>query len=111
MAVRMVKAERATWEPAADMYSTADGWIVKVELAGVSLGDIEVEAHEDNLVVRGTRRDWLVAEGWRQYSMEISYSPFERVLKLPGDLRDPVVSSECRDGMLLVHLTRKRGDL
>ncbi len=110
MPVRVMRAEQTVWEPAADLYSTAEGWVIKVELAGVSLGDIQVEVQEDQLIIRGTRRDWLVAQGWRQYSMEISYSPFERILKIPCDLHDAVVSRECRDGMLLVHVRCKGGD-
>ena len=31
------------WYPAADVYDTSDGWIVKVELAGVSAEDLEIE--------------------------------------------------------------------
>ncbi len=108
MAISSWKAETA-WEPAADVYRTTDGWVIKLEIAGVRLGDIRIDLKEDQVVVSGTRRDWLVAEGCRQYSMEISYSPFERVFKLPGDLRNAAVSSECRDGMLLVHLACKRG--
>ena len=109
MAVRYWRAERVAWEPAADLYRTTDGWVIKVELAGVRLGDVRIDLREDQIVVSGIRRDWLVAEGCRQYSMEISYSPFERMFKVPCSLRDAVVSTEYRDGMLLVHLACERG--
>jgi HSP20 family molecular chaperone IbpA len=36
--------------------------------------------------------------------MELAYSDFERVLELPFDLQRADVSSEYRDGMLLVHI-------
>ena len=108
MAVRLTKARQLTWEPAADLYRTTEGWVVKVELAGVRLGDIRVELRDDQVVISGVRRDWLVADGWSQYSMEISYSRFERMFKFPCDLSEAAVSTECRDGMLLVHLDCKR---
>ena len=31
------------WLPAADVYETEDGWVVKVELAGVAAEDVEIE--------------------------------------------------------------------
>jgi len=31
------------WLPAADVYQTDEGWLVKVELAGVSAEDIEID--------------------------------------------------------------------
>ena len=33
------------WYPAADVYETPDGWLVKVELAGVSAEDVEIGIH------------------------------------------------------------------
>lgn len=54
------------------MYRSVDGWVIKVELAGVRHGDIRIDLQEDQVVISGVRRDWLVAEGCQQYSMEIS---------------------------------------
>jgi len=106
--VGLTKAQPSIWEPAADLYRTAEGWVIKVELAGVRPGDIRVELQDNQIAISGVRRDWLVAHGWSQYSMEISYSRFERIFKLPGDLSDAVLSTECREGMLLVQLACKR---
>ena len=33
--VGLTRAQPSMWEPAADLYRTAEGWVVKVELAGV----------------------------------------------------------------------------
>ena len=109
MAVRSWTAERVAWEPAADVYRTGDDWVIKIELAGVRLGDVQIDLRDDQVVITGIRRDWLVAEGWKPYSMEISYSPFERAFKVPCNLQDAVVSTEWRDGMLLIHLACERG--
>ena len=45
------------WYPAADVYQTPEGWLVKVELAGVSAEDIEIEVEGRTLYIAGTRRD------------------------------------------------------
>ena len=37
------------WYPAADVYETPDGWLVKVELAGVSAEDIQIDIQGNTL--------------------------------------------------------------
>jgi HSP20 family protein len=50
------------------------------------------------------RRDWLIREGCFYHSLEISYSRFERVIEFPVDLSQAKVSTDYRDGMLLVQI-------
>ena len=44
------------WYPAADVYKTADGWVVKVELAGVSVEDIKIDVQGNILYIAGCRQ-------------------------------------------------------
>jgi HSP20 family protein len=92
------------WRPAADIYRTPEGWVVKLELAGVQLEDVNVEANGRELFVSGVRRDRFVEEGWSHHSMEITYSHFERVIELPCDLDRANISIEVHDGLLLVRV-------
>jgi HSP20 family protein len=92
------------WRPAADVYRGRSGWLVKFELAGVRPEDLELTMLGNRLTLRGVRRDCTALEGCRYYQMEIAYSPFERSLTLPCDLERADVTSEYRDGMLLVRI-------
>jgi HSP20 family protein len=94
------------WRPAADVYRGRSGWLVKFELAGVRPEDLELTVLGNRLTLRGVRRDreCTALEGCRYYQMEIAYSPFERSLTLPCDLERANVTSEYRDGMLLVRI-------
>jgi HSP20 family protein len=92
------------WRPAVDVYRGQNGWLVKFELAGVRLEDLELSVLGNILTLRGVRRDNTALEGCRYYRLEIAYSPFERSLKLPCDLERANITSEYRDGMLLVHI-------
>jgi HSP20 family protein len=96
------------WSPPADVYRTQDGWLVKFDLAGVRPEDLEVTAGGRRLTVRGVRRDWCVEETCCHYRMEISYSHFHRDLDLPTDLDPSRITSEYRDGMLLVRIRPPR---
>ncbi len=90
-------------EPPVDVYRTPCGWTVKVELAGVAHGDIEIELHGAVLNISGIRRDWIVENGWRHHTMEISYCHFRREIELPSN-KCGLVSNEYKDGMLLIHI-------
>ncbi len=104
--LRSVDDERqqAHWLPAADIYRTRDGWLVKFDLAGVRPDDIRLEGKGNRLTVAGIRRDELVDEGVAHYRMEISYSSFRRTVELPISLDTATVETEMRDGMLLVRI-------
>ncbi|HLR04360.1 MAG TPA: hypothetical protein VK117_01010, partial [Pyrinomonadaceae bacterium] len=67
---RYLRANRQTsrpsgrlWNPAADVYRTHDGWIVKVDLAGIQTADVEVAIDGPLLRVSGLRRDSVCGEG------------------------------------------------
>jgi len=93
------------WQPAADVYRTSDGWIVKFDLAGVSLEDIEVSLSGCHLRVRGVRRDTLLREGYSYYQLELAYSRFERAITFPCLIDSSDIVSEYRDGLLILRLT------
>jgi HSP20 family protein len=92
----------ASWCPPADIYRTREGWLVKLDLAGVRPEDIHLAVQERTLHIHGTRRDCSVSESCSLYQMEISYSQFQRQLELPCDLGAADITSEYRDGMLFV---------
>jgi len=94
------------WQPALDIYQARDGWLLKADLAGVRPADIIVLVEDRRLTIRGMRRDWCLEEGCCHYRMEIAYSHFERTVELPDDLSRADVTSEYRDGMLLVRVRK-----
>jgi HSP20 family protein len=94
------------WQPLVDVYRTADGWLVKFDLAGVRPEDITLSLRGNRLTVRGSRRDCCLEGTCGQYLMEISYSHFERTLTLPEEVEALRLNTEYRDGMLLVRLRK-----
>ena len=92
------------WCPATDVYRTRQGWVVKFELAGVRPEDIDLEVAGRRMTVRGVRRDSIAPEECSYYRMEITYSRFERSVELPCDLDRADITTEYRDGMLLVRI-------
>jgi HSP20 family protein len=97
-------ARETTWRPAADVYRTRDGWLLKFELAGLDPADIRVHARGSAITVAGVRRDQTTDAGCCQYSMEIPYSRFERTLHLPCDIESGELGIQYENGILLVRV-------
>lgn len=106
--VPVAQESEPAWKPLADIYRTPYGWLVKFDLAGVRTGDVAVSVSGNQVSVAGIRRDCVLEEGCRHYSMEISYNRFERTVALPVVLEGALVEAEFRMGQLLVRL-RTRG--
>lgn len=96
--------QEAPWRPAADVYRTPYGWLLKFELAGVRLEDISIHRQGARITVSGVRRDWALEEGGQHHMMEIAYSRFERTVELPCDPGEARLRVEYRDGILLLRL-------
>jgi HSP20 family protein len=92
------------WQPQVDIYRSHDGWVVKLELAGVRPQDVSITMYGSQLHVEGIRRDWIIEQGWSHHTMEIAYNRFERIIELPCDLAHAGITVECRDGMLLLRV-------
>jgi len=94
------------WFPAADVYSTPEGWLVKVELAGVSAEDIEIDIQGNVLYIAGARKDKSCAVGTTYHQMEITYSRFEKTLNFPASIEGAAVEHNFENGLLIIHLKK-----
>lgn len=98
------KPSTRLWCPAADIYRTRDGWIVKVELAGVNVQEIEITISGAELRIYGCRRDHIYREGATLHQLEITYSRFERIIQFPCRIEGAGLERDYRDGLLILHL-------
>ena len=96
------------WQPSVDAYRTARGWLLKYELAGVLPREVEVIVHGRTVTAcaavaatcgskRGSNRT-----AWR-----FRTTRSRRSLELPCDLSTMHVTTDYRDGMLVVWLNCK----
>ena len=100
--------QQQEWQPAVDIYRTRFGWALKFDLAGVRMEDIQVHVSRRSITVGGVRRDWMSDEGeCRHYSMEITYSRFQRTIELPEDIEAAKMAVDYRDGILTVRIAQR----
>jgi len=92
------------WCPAADVYRSSEGWIVKVDLAGVQPQDVDVIIEDDLLRISGSRRDGTCGEGVSHYQLEITYSRFEKMIRFPRSIEHASIERAYHDGLLILRL-------
>ena len=108
MAIRnQVRPAGRLWNPAADVYHAGEGWMVKVDLAGVSVDDLEIVLSGSHLIIRGCRRDTFYREGYTFQQMEITYSRFEKQIEFPCSIDEASLTQDYRDGFLLISMRCK----
>ncbi|CAN5759860.1 hypothetical protein BH24ACI3_BH24ACI3_10790 [soil metagenome] len=94
------------WFPAADVYQTQEGWVVKVELAGVAAEDVEIEVQGNTLYLAGCRKDRSCGVGASYHQMEITYSRFEKTLKFPASIDGVQLDHMFENGLLIIRLRK-----
>jgi len=105
---RRVVPSGRLWNPAADVYRVSDGWVVKVDLAGVCTDELEIELHGSILTIRGCRRDTHYREGFVYHQMEITYSRFEKSIQFPAPIEGASIRRDYRDGFLIIDVRREQ---
>ena len=103
----MVRFSPLVWEPAIDLYETADAFVVNVELAGVHESDIRIVAAADTFTIQGERKRGAEPRTRRAYhAMEIATGPFRRSIKLPASIDTTRVRASCVNGLVEVVLPK-----
>jgi HSP20 family protein len=96
-----------SFRPVADFYETAQGLVLRLDLAGVAADDFSVSLSGQELLVRGRRRP-PSPEGIRRFiRLEMAFGLFERSFTLPIAVDPEGVEAHYADGILEIHLPRK----
>jgi|UniRef100_A0A7V6A2Z7 HSP20 family protein len=94
-------------KPSLDLGATDTEYTITVELPGVDEKDVRLEIVNDNLIIRGEKKQETEEREKNYYRMERTYGSFERVLSLPADADQDKVKAIFKKGILTVTLPRK----
>ncbi|NCC52164.1 MAG: Hsp20/alpha crystallin family protein [Spartobacteria bacterium] len=101
------------WTPNTDVSEGPDNILIRMELPGVILDQVEIFLEHHHLMVCGNRRDPACEEsaaGYRFRQLEIEYGPFRRSIELPYPVNGDQCRAVLRNGLLEVRLPRAQAD-
>jgi HSP20 family protein len=100
-------ASHDVWQPPTDVYETDTEIIIKVDIAGVEEGDMEVTIEDGLLRVHGYRTDCSAFSKLAIHRMEISCGEFETQVYLPHAVNtDANIDCVYKNGMLTITLPK-----
>ena len=98
--------DRTEWFPSLDVSETKNDFVVKAELPGMDLKDIDVSLTDGMLTIRGEKRQEKEEKEGNYRLIGRSYGTFSRSVSLPRDVKNDKVSASYKDGVLRVVLPK-----
>lgn len=99
------QSQAAAWAPITEIFTRGEDMVIRCDLAGVKLDDLEITISNGILTISGERK---VSEDERDASFYVSeryYGPFRRSMSLPEGLGERDVDAAFEEGVLEVLLT------
>lgn len=103
---RTASGADAYWSPNTDVYSTKEGIVIKVELAGIQREDLQLTVDGNQLKISGYRPDGCRAAQCTFLVMEINYGAFETVVELPSGYDLAQARAAYHNGFLRIDVPR-----
>jgi HSP20 family protein len=97
---------QGTWAPAVDIFETDDAFMLKAELPGLSKDDVNIEVHDNRLIIRGERKRESEAKEDQYHRLERMYGRFERVFWLPTTVDAEHIQATFTNGVLELRLPK-----
>jgi HSP20 family protein len=96
------------WTPPVDLYETSDAFILTAELPGLAREQIEINAEESRIVIRGARANGqMTCEQYHR--VERGHGRFSRAFMLPEPIDVESVSADLKDGLLTLTMPKAGG--
>jgi HSP20 family protein len=105
---QLVGSDAPGWTPPVDLFETDDAFVLTAELPGLRRSEIDIQAEESRIVIRGERTSSQVS--CEQYHrVERGHGRFSRSFMLPEPIDVEAVTADLKDGVLTVTLPKARG--
>ena len=92
--------------PAINVFADRDGYVLRMEIPGVSTESLHIETHGRTLTISGKREPQTAAKG-SFHRRERSYGEFSRSLQLPADVESVRAEASYKAGMLTIRVPKR----
>jgi HSP20 family protein len=98
------------WVPAVDVFDTKDAVVLKAELPGMKVADIQIEVDDNVLSIKGERTFGERVDEERYYRVERRYGSFQRSIALSQGVKADDIRATYEDGVLEVTVPKTEAE-
>src|SRR5579864_3311835 len=95
------------WDPSVDILETENELVLKADVPGVELKDIDIQIENGTLTLKGERKFEKEEKNRGFHRLERSYGSFVRYFTVPDTVDSEHVKAEYQNGVLSVTLPKK----
>jgi len=106
---QLVGTDAPGWTPPVDLYETEGAFVLTAEVPGLAREQIEINAEESRVVIRGERWTAQTTSCEQFHRVERGHGRFARSFVLPEPIDMEGVTADLRDGLLTVTLPKAGG--
>lgn len=100
-------AEAYAWGPAVDIHDAKDHVLVKADVPGLSKDEIDVSIENDQLILKGQKKEEREEKDKNFIRKERFYGSFERIIQLPAAVDAGKVKAVYKNGVLELTLPKR----
>jgi HSP20 family protein len=104
---QIVGTDAPGWTPPVDLYETAGAFVLTAELPGLTRSDIDIQAEDSRIIIRGERTGHVPCEQYHR--VERGHGRFSRAFVLPEPIDVEAVAADLKDGLLTVTVPKAGG--
>jgi HSP20 family protein len=102
----LAEAFGGEWSPTMDVSETASSIVVKAELPGLEVKDIDVSMSGDVLTIKGEKRKEQEEKDEHHHYSERYYGSFQRSFRLPTTIQSDKIEASFEKGILKITLPK-----
>ena len=94
--------QTTSWNPLVDVTENDHSYLLNVELPGVSRNDVKIVVQDNQLTIRGEKKQEKESKNSNTHRVERSYGSFQRTFTLPTTVRAEKIEANYNDGVLTI---------
>ncbi len=103
----IVRWDYSKWAPEVDIYESEKEIVLKADLPGVNLDDVDIRVENNTLTVQGERKFEKAVNGDNYNRVERTYGAFARTFTLPNTVNAEKIEAAYDNGVLNITLPKR----
>jgi len=98
------------WVPAVEMEEMDSDIVLKAELPGLEVKDLDIQVTRDAVMIAGEQRREQRSEEKGHFHSEFRYGKFQRIIPLPAQVQNDQAKADLQNGILTLTLPKAESE-